>query len=127
MTALRKRKIRITPLDLLIFLLILAGAIYLSYKIRIGLNYNWNWQAIPQYFFRYDPERGKWVANLIMQGLFTTIRLSIWGTVLATVVGTIVGFCRLSPRLFNPQLAPSGSDLYFLLFCQQPDHAYFGH
>jgi len=95
-----KKKTKITPLDLVISLLILAGAIYLSHKIRIGLNYKWNWQAIPQYFFRYDPERGKWVANLIMQGLFTTIRLSIWGTVLATVFGIIVGFCRLSQKLF---------------------------
>jgi polar amino acid transport system permease protein len=74
--------------------------IYLSHKIRVGLNYKWNWQAIPHYFFYYDQERGKWVANLIMQGLFTTLRLSIWGTVLATVLGTIVGFCRLSRRLF---------------------------
>jgi polar amino acid transport system permease protein len=100
MTVLRKKKAKLTPLDLVIALLILAVVIYLSHKIRIGLNYKWNWQAIPQYFFRYDPERGKWVANLIMQGLFTTIRLSVWGTILATALGTIVGFCRLSQGLF---------------------------
>ena len=76
--------------------IILAGVIYLSHKIRNGLNYKWNWQAIPQYFFRYDQESGRWVANLIMQGLFTTIRLSVWGTVLATVLGTIVGFCVIT-------------------------------
>ena len=100
MTDLRKKKTKITPLDLVVSVLILAGVIYLSYKIRVGLNYKWNWQAIPQYFFRYDQKRDRWVANLIMQGLFTTLRLSIWGTVLATVLGTIVGFCRLSRRLF---------------------------
>jgi polar amino acid transport system permease protein len=100
MTALRKKKAKLTPLDLVISVLILAAVIYLSHKISIGLNYRWNWQAIPQYFFRYDPERGKWVANLLMQGLFTTIRLSIWGTVLATLVGIMVGLCRLSQRLF---------------------------
>ena len=100
MTDLRKKKAKLTPLDLVISVIILAGVIYLSYKIRNGLNYKWNWQAIPQYFFRYDQESGRWVANLIMQGLFTTIRLSVWGTVLATVLGTIVGFCRLSQGLF---------------------------
>jgi len=100
MTDLRKKKTKITPLDLVVSVLILSGVIYLSYKIRVGLNYKWNWQAIPQYFFRYDQERDRWVANLIMQGLFTTIRLSVWGTVLATVLGTIVGFCRLSQGLF---------------------------
>lgn len=100
MTDLRKKKAKLTPLDLVISVIILAGVIYLSHKIRNGLNYKWNWQAIPQYFFRYDQESGRWVANLIMQGLFTTIRLSVWGTVLATVLGTIVGFCRLSQGLF---------------------------
>ena len=100
MTALPKKKTKITLLDLVASGLILAGVLYLSYKIRVGLNYKWNWQAIPQYFFRYDQEKGKWVANLIMQGLFTTIRLSVWGTLLATVLGTIVGFCRLSQGLF---------------------------
>jgi polar amino acid transport system permease protein len=100
MTDLRKKKAKLTPLDLVISVIILAGVIYLSHKIRNGLNYKWNWQAIPQYFFRYDQESGSWVANLIMQGLFTTIRLSVWGTVLATVLGTIVGFCRLSQGLF---------------------------
>jgi polar amino acid transport system permease protein len=96
----RKKKTKITPLDLVASVLILAGVIYLGHKIRVGLNYKWNWQAIPHYFFYYDQERGKWVANLIMQGLFTTLRLSIWGTVLATVFGTVVGFCRLSRGLF---------------------------
>jgi polar amino acid transport system permease protein len=100
MTTLPKKKAKLTPLDLVISVIILAGVIYLSHKIRNGLNYKWNWQAIPQYFFRYDQESGRWVANLIMQGLFTTIRLSVWGTVLATVLGTIVGFCRLSQGLF---------------------------
>jgi polar amino acid transport system permease protein len=96
----RKKKTKIPPLDLVASVLILAGVIYLGHKIRVGLNYKWNWQAIPHYFFYYDQERGKWVANLIMQGLFTTLRLSIWGTVLATVFGTVVGFCRLSRGLF---------------------------
>jgi polar amino acid transport system permease protein len=100
MTPLRKKKAKVTSLDLVASVLILAGVIYLSHKIRARLNYKWNWQAIPHYFFYYDQERGKWVANLIMQGLFTTLRLSIWGTVLATVFGTVVGFCRLSRGLF---------------------------
>jgi polar amino acid transport system permease protein len=100
MTVLRKKKTKLTSLDLFIFLGILAGVIYLSYKIRVGLNYRWNWQAIPQYFFHYDQERGEWVANLIVQGLFTTIRLSVWGTFLATALGTVVGLFRLSHGLF---------------------------
>jgi polar amino acid transport system permease protein len=66
---LHKKKSKITPLDLIVSALLLAAVVYLGYRIRVGLNYKWNWQAIPQYLYRYDQESGKWVANLIMQGL----------------------------------------------------------
>ena len=49
---------------------------------------------------RYDPESREWVSNILLQGLYTTIRLSLWGTVLATVIGTLLGLCRVSHRLF---------------------------
>ncbi|MBN1625823.1 MAG: amino acid ABC transporter permease, partial [Deltaproteobacteria bacterium] len=46
-------------------------------------------------------DNGQWIPNLLMQGLFTTIRLSIWGTILATFLGTIMGLCRASGSLFK--------------------------
>jgi len=73
---------------------------FIIYRIKVGLHYKWNWPAIPQFLFRYDPESPGWVPNILMQGLFTTIRLSIWGTVLATLIGLFMGLCRVSHRLF---------------------------
>jgi polar amino acid transport system permease protein len=108
---LHKKKSKITPLDLIVSALLLAAVVYLGYRIRVGLNYKWNWQAIPQYLYRYDQESGEWVANLIMQGLFTTLRLSIWGTVLATILGTIMGLCRTSQGLFYRLLGRSYVEL----------------
>lgn len=90
---------KITPLDLIIGLLVLTAAGYVFYRIRIGLNYHWQWDAIPQYFFRYDEKLSAWVPNMLMQGLFTTIRLSLWGVLLATLIGMVMGLCRLSRRL----------------------------
>jgi len=81
--------------------LLLATALYIAYRIKVGLNYKWNWGVIPQYLFRYDQENNRWVSNLLMQGLFTTIRLSVWGTILATIIGTVMGLCRISHNLFN--------------------------
>ena len=107
MTALRKKNPKLTPLDVVIFLLISAAAVYLSYRIKVGLNYKWNWQVIPQYLYRYDQDSGRWVPNLIMQGLFTTLRLSIWGTILATILGAVMGFCRVSQRLFYRMIGRS--------------------
>ena len=90
---------RFTPLDLTVGLGLLAGAAYLFYRIRVGLHYDWNWAVIPQYLFRYDETDG-WVPNLLMQGFFTTIRLSVWGTLMALTIGLIMGFLRVSRRFF---------------------------
>ena len=76
-------------------------AAYLIYRIKVGLHYKWNWGAIPQYLFRYDDEAMRLVPNLLMQGLFMTIRLSIWGTVIAAIIGLIMGLFRVSQSLFK--------------------------
>ncbi len=89
-----------TLLDAIVVLLLAAAAAYLVYRIRIGLHYDWRWEAIPQYLFRHDEAAGKWVPNILMQGLFTTIRLSFWGVLLASVIGGAMGLCRVSRRLF---------------------------
>ncbi|MGD9031388.1 MAG: amino acid ABC transporter permease [Desulfobacteraceae bacterium] len=97
----RKGKRRITFLDITLFLFLLLAAIYVLQRIKVGLQYNWDWGSIPQYLYRFDEENKKWVANILMQGLFTTIRLSVWSTILATFIGTVIGLCRLSKSLFS--------------------------
>jgi polar amino acid transport system permease protein len=98
---LRRKKTRITLLDVTLFLFLLASAVYILHRIKMGLHYSWDWGSIPQYLFRYDDESKGWVASILMQGLFTTIRLSLWSTILATIIGTVIGLCRLSKGLFN--------------------------
>jgi polar amino acid transport system permease protein len=95
----------VTPLDAVIGLLLLAGLLFLAYRIRVGLNYQWNWGAMPQFLFRYDAQLGSWVPNVLIQGFFTTIRLSLWATVLATLIGTVMGLCRVSRSRFRRLLA----------------------
>ena len=98
----RRQKAKITPLDIVVLLLVSAVGYYIFYRLKVGLNYKWNWSAlIPQYFFRYDSEGQKWVSNLILIGLYNTIRLSIWGTLIATLLGTVMGLFRLSESLFK--------------------------
>jgi polar amino acid transport system permease protein len=98
---LKRKKTRITFLDITLFLFLLAGVIYVLHRVKVGLHYNWDWGSIPQFLFRYDEESKEWVANILMQGLFTTIRLSVWSTLLATIIGTVMGLCRLSKSLFS--------------------------
>ncbi|MGD9273465.1 MAG: amino acid ABC transporter permease, partial [Desulfobacterales bacterium] len=71
------------------------------YRIQAGLHYRWHWSAIPQYLFRFDTVAGSWKPNVLILGLLTTIRLSIWATLLATIIGTVMGLLRVSSGLFN--------------------------
>ena len=68
------------------------------------LHYRWNWAPIPNWIVRWDAERG-WVANLLLQGLLNTLRLSVWGMVLATVFGVVVGLARTAALLLPRLLA----------------------
>ena len=106
-----QKKLKITPLDVLILLTVAAALIYTIYQIKVKLNYNWKWEIIPQYLFRYDEESGKWVSNYLIHGLLTTLRLSFWGTLLATVLGTVMGLLRVSKSLFHRMIARSYVEL----------------
>jgi polar amino acid transport system permease protein len=98
---LHKKRIKITLLDGAIILLVAAIAAFLVYRIEAELNYKWNWGAIPQYLFRFDAQEDRWIPNVLILGLMTTIRLSFWATVLATIIGTLMGLSRVSASLFN--------------------------
>ena len=95
------RRNRITSLDIAISLTLTSIFVWLAYKVNVEVDYKWNWSVIPQYLIRFDPEKSKWVWGLIMQGVFTTLRLSIWATILAMIFGTVMGLLRVSQGLFN--------------------------
>lgn len=88
-------------LDIAIAFLFSAFGLYIIYQVGTGLDYKWQWQVMPQFLFRYDPIRQKWVANILIKGLITTIRLSIWGTLLALFIGIVMGLMRVSRSLFR--------------------------
>jgi polar amino acid transport system permease protein len=77
------------------------GAAYLVYKMRVDLDYQWHWGVIPQYLLRYDNQAGRWVPNLLLNGLFTTLRLSFWSMSLAALIGLVMGFARVSQSPFK--------------------------
>jgi len=95
-----KKKIGLQKSDFIVGALLLIGCIVTYYRVEIGLNYNWNWGKIPQFLYRFDEDSGKWVSNVLMWGLFNTIRLSIFGTIIAIILGTVMGICRSSKIVF---------------------------
>lgn len=111
MPPLHAKKLRFTLLDVVIALALLAAVVWVSHRIRDGLNYRWEWGALPQYLFRFDSEQGRWLPNVLIQGFFTTIRLSFWATVFATVIGTAMGLMRLSRSRFRRWVASAYVEL----------------
>jgi len=94
------KRTKFRPIDGAIILVCIAAGFYAYYRIRYGIEYNSNWSIIPQYLVHRDPETGKLVPNYLLQGLITTVKLSIWATLLGTVIGVIVGIFRTSKSLF---------------------------
>ncbi len=94
------KKVRFRTIDFVILLLCIALGVYVYYRIRYGLEYQGNWAAIPQYMIHRDSETGRWVPNFLVQGLITTLKLSVWSTLLASVLGVIAGLFRTGGNLF---------------------------
>jgi polar amino acid transport system permease protein len=86
------------PLDAVLIALILAAAVYLVRRIGVEMDYRWQWPVILQYIVRTDG--GSWAAGSLAQGFMTTVKLSLWATVLAALLGTILGIMRVSHSLF---------------------------
>jgi polar amino acid transport system permease protein len=103
--AFHRRKPRLGWIDFTIFAVLIAAIVYVYYRVDTVLEYRWEWSIIPNYLYRWDEERQQWVANLLMQGLYTTIRLALWGIVLAAIIGVVFGVMRTTRRLFPRMLS----------------------
>jgi polar amino acid transport system permease protein len=93
------RRLKIGWLDLVVLAIVVGFLVFVAYRIDNVLQYKWRWDRTFTYILRWDENRGEWVTNLLAQGLFTTIRLTIWGMVLATMIGTVAGIGRVSRAL----------------------------
>ncbi len=94
------KKPAVSLLDGVILLAIIGFFAYIWYRLFFSLNYKWNWEIIPTYLVRFDAEKQRWTANILVEGFLTTIKISIWATLLAALLGFTIGLMRVSPRLF---------------------------
>lgn len=62
------------------------------FRTKNVLDYRWNWSPVLSSFFN--------TKGLLFRGFITTIRLSLWASLFALVIGTCVGLGRLSKNLF---------------------------
>lgn len=60
-----------------------------------NLSYNWQWYRVAPYFFSF--ENGRFVAGVLLQGVWVTLKISGISLVLALIIGVVSAFARLSP------------------------------
>ncbi|MGJ7095616.1 amino acid ABC transporter permease [Vibrio hannami] len=92
-TGVKRNAISLNKLDY--FLLIVLGvlACWLYYRSSVGVNYHWNWAAAIELIFTPRADGG---LPYFFQGLISTLRLSVWGMVLAILLGSLLGVARHS-------------------------------
>lgn len=95
-----RNKLRFRVSDAIILLLCIAAAVFIFYRVKYGLEYKADWSVIPQFLIKRHPESGRWVPNYLLQGLVTTLKLSIWSTILAVILGLLIAIFRTSTNLF---------------------------
>jgi len=96
---------RLHWMDYVILFVVISLATIIAVRMGTALNYNWRWENIPNYLFRYKESEDAWVANLLIQGLYTTIRIAIYSSILALILGVILGIARCANNLTIRMLA----------------------
>lgn len=96
----------LTWVDTVVFVCLAACGAYVVWRANTVLHYHWNWGPVWSFIVRFDPQYG-WIPNLILQGLFTTIRVSIWAGLAAAALGLVMGVCRIARNLFCRLIARS--------------------
>jgi polar amino acid transport system permease protein len=104
-----KKRSNILDISVTVAVLLFLG--FVTYRVSVGLHYRWDWGVIPNYLLRWDEEKGRWVTNILLDGFFTTIRLSVWSILLASGIGLVMGIVRTRRRLFFRLLGRSYVEL----------------
>ena len=107
---------RVTLLDIAIFGIVIAVVVYTYYRVEHVLVYTWDWALVFEYVIRVDEITGEIFPNLFLKGVAMTLRLAFWGTLIAAVIGIVMGLCRVSNNLF----LKVGSRLYVELIRNIP-------
>ncbi|MBT9288522.1 amino acid ABC transporter permease [Prosthecodimorpha staleyi] len=110
------RRRRWTWIDTALLAAVLAALGWFVYRTEAVMFYRWNWSVVASYLIKVDPATGHWQPNALLDGLFATLRLAVWGLVLATLIGVPMGVARNSRRLF-PRLV---SGLYVMVIRNIP-------
>jgi len=91
----RRHGRRLTALDYALLALVAGCAGYVTWRVHAQGGRDWEWNVLGQYLLREDGRPG-----LLLEGLFTTVRLTCWSALIALFLGAGAGLARTSPSLY---------------------------
>ena len=91
------RKLNRTDYILLAFLNL--GIFFIVYRLVQTNSLSLDFSSILPYIF-YINDAGDYVAGILLDGLFTTLRLGFWSLVLALIIGSLVGLASAHKKGF---------------------------
>lgn len=91
------------PMSVFLYLAIMGLIIWFAITGASAMGYNWQWYRIPQYLYQLT-DNGFQLGELIL-GLITTIDLSVRAFLLATTLGLVIAFLRLSSLIIGSAVA----------------------
>ncbi|MGF1749259.1 amino acid ABC transporter permease [Vibrio cionasavignyae] len=84
---------RPNTLDIALLTLLAMVAVWLGYRSSIGIHYQWRWHDA---FALVFTPRADGSLPYFVQGIISTLRLSLWGMLLALSLGTLLGLAKHS-------------------------------
>ncbi len=96
-TGVNRSPLRFGWLDAAILAAAAAGVAWVAVTAAGRVDHAWQWSRIPRYLVRVAPDGGL-ALGVLSDGLWTTLRLSVWAGLLATVFGTAMGLARALSR-----------------------------
>ncbi len=85
-------------LDVAVIAVVLAALAWLGLTAERRLAYHWDWPAVFVFLVRRDAATGWVEPNLLLLGLFTTLRLAVWSLLLGLLIGTLFAAMRVARR-----------------------------
>ena len=86
--------------NVITFLLLGSGAIWYYLQARHLPAYKWNWPALGEFIVLQSPD-GNWKPGLLLQGLFTTIRVGFWTFLVSFFLGLMFGIYAVKISFFK--------------------------
>ncbi|USD66173.1 amino acid ABC transporter permease [Vibrio sp. SCSIO 43136] len=84
---------RLNRLDYLLLTILIGAFVWIYSRLGVGVQYHWDWSSAFSLIFTPRSDGGM---PYFFEGIVSTLRLSVWGLVLATIVGTLLGVARFS-------------------------------